>query len=61
MFTLTLETTFRPRYTDTGSDTYSPIPLTPDLGQIVNSIAAQPSVSEAMRRVQYDDNTRDEL
>ncbi|KAJ2757302.1 hypothetical protein GGI19_000122 [Coemansia pectinata] len=48
-YTIDMETTLRPEYTNTGTDLYSPIPLTPDLGQLVASVASQPSVAKAMR------------
>ncbi|KAJ2616932.1 hypothetical protein H4S08_000530 [Coemansia sp. RSA 1365] len=63
-FTASMETTYRPQATSSGTVEYSPIPLTPDLGQIANSIAAQPSVAAAMRQAKNDDgfeSTRDEL
>ncbi|KAJ2492565.1 hypothetical protein IWW37_001320 [Coemansia sp. RSA 2050] len=44
-----METTVRPEYTNTGTDLYSPIPLTPDLGRLADSVASQPSVAKAMR------------
>ncbi|KAJ1646668.1 hypothetical protein LPJ64_001894 [Coemansia asiatica] len=58
-FTLTFETTYRPQYTATATETarYYPIPLTPDLGQIANSLASQPSVAAIMRNAQYQVNT----
>ncbi|KAJ1835269.1 hypothetical protein LPJ63_001276 [Coemansia sp. RSA 2711] len=59
-----METTYRPEITDTASGTYSPIPFTPDLGQIVNSIAAESSVSNAMQQARAGwglESTRDEL
>ncbi|KAJ2416348.1 hypothetical protein GGF41_005513 [Coemansia sp. RSA 2531] len=48
-YTINMETTLRPEYTNTGTELYSPIPLTPDLGQLINSVASQPSVAKAMR------------
>ncbi|KAJ2005497.1 hypothetical protein H4R26_001920 [Coemansia thaxteri] len=49
-YTIAMETTLRPNYSSTDlSATYSPIPITPDLGQIADSIASQPSVANAMR------------
>ncbi|KAJ2674722.1 hypothetical protein IWW42_001568 [Coemansia sp. RSA 1085] len=49
-FTVTLETTYRPEITDSDSASYSPLPFTPDLGHIINSIASEPSMSKAMRQ-----------
>ncbi|KAJ2720601.1 hypothetical protein GGI07_004518 [Coemansia sp. Benny D115] len=53
-FTLTLETTYRPLNTpaDTRTESmqFSPLPLTPDLGLIANSLAAEPSVADAMQK-----------
>ncbi|KAJ2246412.1 hypothetical protein IWW43_004879 [Coemansia sp. RSA 1935] len=59
-----METTYRPEITDTASATYSPIPFTPDLGEMVNSIASDSSVSDAMRQARMGwglESTRDEL
>ncbi|KAJ2707298.1 hypothetical protein FB645_000809 [Coemansia sp. IMI 203386] len=58
-FTLTFETTYRPQITETDTDTaqYIPIPLTPDLGQIANSLASQTSVAAVMRKAQMQENT----
>ncbi|KAJ1741839.1 hypothetical protein LPJ68_002452 [Coemansia sp. RSA 1086] len=44
-FTVTLETTYRPEITDSDSASYSPLPFTPDLGHIINSIASEPSIA----------------
>ncbi|KAJ1898935.1 hypothetical protein LPJ66_002435 [Kickxella alabastrina] len=64
-FTLTMETTYRPEYTDTDVELFSPLPMTPDLGIIAKSLAAQPSVVNAMQnaRIGWDSspNTRVEL
>ncbi|KAJ2454429.1 hypothetical protein EV183_001555 [Coemansia sp. RSA 2336] len=49
-FTVTLETTYRPEITDSGSASYSPLPFTPDLGHLISSIASEPSMSKAMRQ-----------
>ncbi|KAJ2757970.1 hypothetical protein H4S06_002920 [Coemansia sp. BCRC 34490] len=45
-----METTYRPEYTESDSDSYSPLPLTPNLAGIVESIATQPSVASAMNQ-----------
>ncbi|KAJ2799793.1 hypothetical protein H4R20_004297 [Coemansia guatemalensis] len=63
-FTVSMETTYRPEITSSGTVEYSPIPLTPDLGQIAKSIAEQPSVAAAMRQAKNDggfESTREEL
>ncbi|KAI9504952.1 hypothetical protein BX070DRAFT_221211 [Coemansia spiralis] len=62
--TVSMETTYRPEYADVGSGSYSPIPITPDLGSIANSVAAQPSVASAMsqaKRTLATSNARGEL
>ncbi|KAJ2161892.1 hypothetical protein GGF46_001083 [Coemansia sp. RSA 552] len=60
-----METTYRPVADSTDSATYIPMPLTPDLAQIANSITAEPSVAEAMRQARTGweptDGPRDEL
>ncbi|KAJ2433507.1 hypothetical protein GGF42_009380 [Coemansia sp. RSA 2424] len=48
-YTFAMEATVRPELTNTGTAIYSPIPLTPDLGQLADSVASQPSVAKAMR------------
>ncbi|KAJ2801704.1 hypothetical protein FBU31_001827 [Coemansia sp. 'formosensis'] len=48
-YTVAMETTLRPDYTNSGTVIYSPIPLTPNLGQLADSVASQPSVAKAMR------------
>ncbi|KAJ2747376.1 hypothetical protein GGI20_000514 [Coemansia sp. BCRC 34301] len=48
-YTIVMETTLRPEFTNTGTAIYSPIPLTPDLGRLADSVASQPSVAKAMR------------
>ncbi|KAJ1665661.1 hypothetical protein IW140_003131 [Coemansia sp. RSA 1813] len=63
-FTVSMETTYRPEYTESDSDSYSPIPLTPDLANIVDSVSAQPSVASAMNQARGAwgvDSTKDEL
>ncbi|KAJ2779923.1 hypothetical protein H4R18_003738 [Coemansia javaensis] len=60
-FTVSMETTYRPEHTGTG---YSPMPLTPDLGRIADSVAAEPSAAAAMRQARAAwgmDATKDEL
>ncbi|KAJ2494894.1 hypothetical protein GGI11_008647, partial [Coemansia sp. RSA 2049] len=49
-YTVSMETTYRPEYTESDSDSYSPLPLTPNLAGIVESIATQPSVASAMNQ-----------
>ncbi|KAJ2041446.1 hypothetical protein H4S04_006099 [Coemansia sp. S16] len=39
-YTINMETTLRPEYTNTGTELYS---------QLINSVASQPSVAKAMR------------
>ncbi|KAJ2817781.1 hypothetical protein IWW50_006047 [Coemansia erecta] len=60
-----METTYRPAVTESrGTAIYSPIPLTPDLAQIVDSIAADSAVSDSMRQARAGwglESTRDEL
>lgn len=49
IFVASMETTMRPAYTESDKEAYSPIPLTPDLGNIANSVATQPSAANVMR------------
>ncbi|KAJ2694544.1 hypothetical protein H4R19_005905 [Coemansia spiralis] len=61
-YTATAATTYRPEHSDTAG--YSPMPLTPDLGQLADSAASEPSVADAMRQARAAwgmANTRDEL
>ncbi|KAJ2799476.1 hypothetical protein H4R21_003533 [Coemansia helicoidea] len=61
-YTITAATTYRPERSATAG--YSPMPLTPDLGRIADSVASEPSAAAAMRqaRAAWDAaSTRDEL